>query len=270
MIEGIEIEKSGCYAYDNAQHALFHQKMVDTVKASDFPLEEIHITDGLLAEWQENIALETDICKESTKSADTETLAQLEAKRDALLINFFQFLRAAVGSALEEESEPAKELMNDVGKYADIHTAPVDAETLYIRGLLVDLHKEGNWEKVVALGLDPKADMLEETNNEYYRLQDKRTDEMLKARIADLAVRMNSRIANARSTYNQIMGLKSGAGSGMGSATRPEATNPPTLSSFAALRMTRLGDNRNSSLVAALRMTKSGAWPKKGIGGDNH
>lgn len=258
MEAGVKITASNCGHFNNALHARFHDEMHTIVTDGTVELSTIFITEELMDEWQEYILIEKELSRESTAAEETESLDDAEVERDGFITYTFETIRAKESSPFPEESEPAKVLIKVVNMYNGLQKESVEEETLHIEGMLADLKKPENAEAVTALGLDRAVEGIETSNEKYKALRLARsnrealeklppakeirrlsdgifervcllteagyvitTDPAVKAAVDALVKKLNKRIAEFKTTYNQLMAQNHGAGSGGGSGTYP-------------------------------------------------
>ena len=102
-------------------------------------------------------------------------MQQLDDDRDALLSQLFSAVRNNRRSPVEALREPAKRLVPIMDSYKGIQREMLQAESLLVNGLLMDLAKLPA--DTAALGLTTVIAMLKTTNDEFEQLERKRIND---------------------------------------------------------------------------------------------
>ena len=159
-------------AHTSAMHGELHQQLYSLVTAQD--RQKLHLTDELLKAWNDLIAQEVELNNAQPDKELTAKMRRLDGDRDALLSQLFSAVRNNRRSPVEALREPAKRLVPIMDSYKGIQREMLQAESLLVNGLLMDLAKQPA--DTAALGLTTVIAMLKTTNEEFERLELKRLD----------------------------------------------------------------------------------------------
>lgn len=159
-------------AHTSAMHAELHQQLYSLVAAQD--KQKLHLTDELLKAWNDLIAQEVELNNAQQDTELTAKMQQLDDDRDALITQIFSAIRSNRRSPVKALREPAERLVKLVDSYKGIQREVLQAESLHVNGLLMDLAKYST--ETAALGLTAVIAMLKTTNEEFERLELKRLD----------------------------------------------------------------------------------------------
>ena len=163
---------AGITVHTSAMHAELHQQLYSLVAAQD--KQKLHLTDALLKAWNDLIMQEVELNNAQQNTELTAKMQQLDDDRDALLSQLFSAVRNNRRSPVKALREPAERLMKLVNSYKGIQREVLQAESLHVNGLLMDLAKQSA--DTAALGLTAVIDMLKTTNEEFEELELKRID----------------------------------------------------------------------------------------------
>ena len=163
---------AGITAHTSAMHGELHQQLYNLVAAQD--KQKLHLTDELLKAWNDLIAQEVELNNAQQDTELTAKMQQLDDDRDALLSQLFSTIRNNRRSPVKALREPAERLVKLVNSYKGIQTEVLQAESLHVNGLLMDLAKYST--ETAALGLTAVIAMLKTTNEEFEQLELKRID----------------------------------------------------------------------------------------------
>ena len=163
---------AGITAHTSAMHGELHQQLYNLVAAQD--KQKLHLTDELLKAWNDLIAQEVELNNAQHDTELTAKMQQLDDDRDALLSQLFSTIRNNRRSPVKALREPAERLMKLVDSYKGIQREVLQAESLHVNGLLMDLAKQST--DTAALGLTAVIAMLKTTNEEFEQLELKRID----------------------------------------------------------------------------------------------
>ena len=159
-------------AHTSAMHGELHQQLYNLVAAQD--KQKLHLTDELLKAWNDLIAQEVELNNAQQDTELTAKMQQLDDDRDALLSQLFSTIRNNRRSPVKALREPAERLVKLVDSYKGIQREVLQAESLHVNGLLMDLAKQPT--DTAALGLTAVIAMLKTTNEEFEELELKRID----------------------------------------------------------------------------------------------
>ena len=163
---------TGITVHTSAMHGELHQQLYSLVAAQD--KQKLHLTDELLKAWNDLIAQEVELNNAQPDTELTAKMQQLDDDRDALLSQLFSAIRNNRRSPVKVLREPAERLMKLVDSYKGIQREVLQAESLHVNGLLMDLAKQSA--DTAALGLTAVIAMLKTTNEEFEQLELKRID----------------------------------------------------------------------------------------------
>ena len=159
-------------AHTSAMHGELHQQLYNLVAAQD--KQKLHLTDELLKAWNDLIAQEVELNNAQQDTELTAKMQQLDDDRDALITQIFSAVRSNRRSPVKALREPAERLVKLVDSYKGIQREVLQAESLHVNGLLMDLAKQPT--DTAALGLTAVIAMLKTTNEEFEQLELKRID----------------------------------------------------------------------------------------------
>ena len=159
-------------AHTSAMHGELHQQLYSLVAAQD--KQKLHLTDELLKAWNDLIAQEVELNNAQQDTELTAKMQQLDDDRDALITQIFSAVRSNRRSPVKALREPAERLVKLVDSYKGIQREVLQAESLHVNGLLMDLAKYST--ETAALGLTAVIAMLKTTNEEFEQLELKRID----------------------------------------------------------------------------------------------
>ena len=154
-------------AHTSAMHGELHQQLYSLVAAQD--RQKLHLTDELLKAWNDLIAQEVEL---NNAQPDKELTAKM---RRLDLSQLFSAVRNNRRSPVEALREPAKRLVPIMDSYKGIQREMLQAESLLVNGLLMDLAKLPA--DTAALGLTTVIAMLKTTNDEFEQLERKRIND---------------------------------------------------------------------------------------------
>ena len=163
---------AGVKAYSSAMHGELHQQLYNLIAAQD--KQKLHLTDELLKAWNDLIMQEVELNNAQQDTELTAKMQQLDDDRDALLSQLFSAIRNNRRSPVKALREPAERLVKLVDSYKGIQREVLQAESLHVNGLLMDLAKQSA--DTAALGLTAVIAMLKTTNDEFEQLELKRID----------------------------------------------------------------------------------------------
>ena len=163
---------TGITVHTSAMHGELHQQLYNLVAAQD--KQKLHLTDEQLKAWNDLIMQEVELNNAQQDTELTAKMQQLDDDRDALLSQLFSASRNNRRSPVKALREPAERLMKLVDSYKGIQREVLQAESLHVNGLLMDLAKQSA--DTAALGLTAVIAMLKTTNEEFEELELKRID----------------------------------------------------------------------------------------------
>ena len=138
--------------YPNALHAEFHERMYAAVLAAS--PTKFNIAEAMLNGYKQHIDEEIDLNKAAQKSVHSQTLAQADSLRDAdlsVLIGTVDINRLSPDAAKRDAAIALAVVLDPYRKIANEGT---EAETLHVKGLLVDMAKDEEAAKALGITYD--------------------------------------------------------------------------------------------------------------------
>lgn len=157
-------------------HAQFHERVVGAITKEGTDLSVLHIPLDLLQSYVKSIADEVEINRESWADPLNRQLDALDAERDKILSYFFAAVKNARISPIAAQANAAMALELPVKEYYRIQNEANEVETLHIKGLAHDMRKAVNYAHITTLSLTETLQQLENKNEEYITLKEKRTE----------------------------------------------------------------------------------------------
>ena len=171
----LKYEKCNVGRFSNSLHAAYHTaqlKQLQTV--GEETLETMHVSGELFEGYAMVVDDLTERSMEALASTATGDTTALDVERDRLLSMLFFLVASGLLSAVAEEQAAAKTLDVILRVYKGIQGKAMDVETQMIKGLLVDLKKDGVAEAVTALRLNEILTQLEATNKKFEEVKEAR------------------------------------------------------------------------------------------------
>ena len=163
---------AGITVHTSAMHGELHQQLYNLIAAQD--KQKLHLTDEQLKAWNDLIMQEVELNNAQQDTELTAKMQQLDDDRDALISQLFSAIRNNRRSPVKALREPAERLVKLVDSYKGIQREVLQAESLHVNGLLMDLAKQSA--DTAALGLTAVIAMLKTTNDAFEQLELKRID----------------------------------------------------------------------------------------------
>ena len=163
---------AGITVHTSAMHGELHQQLYNLIAAQD--KQKLHLTDEQLNAWNDLIMQEVELNNAQQDTELTAKMQQLDDDRDALISQLFSAIRNNRRSPVKALREPAERLVKLVDSYKGIQREVLQAESLHVNGLLMDLAKQSA--DTAALGLTAVIAMLKTTNDAFEQLELKRID----------------------------------------------------------------------------------------------
>lgn len=158
-----KLNGSNCSSYPNVLHAEFHERTYAALIASS-PVK-FNITEVMLNGYKQHIDEEIELNKAAQKSIHSQTLQQADSLRDADMSVIFGTVDANRLSPNAAKRKAATELGIDLEPYRGVIGEGMEAETLHIKGLLVDMAKAENAARLETLDLKEVIDDLKKYND---------------------------------------------------------------------------------------------------------
>ena len=215
----LKYEKCNLGRFSNSLHAAYHTAQLKQLQAvAEETLEAMHVSGEQLEGYVITVDDLTERSMEAQASTATGDTTALDVERDRLLSMLFFLVASGLLSAVAEEQAAAKTLDVILRVYKGIQGKAMDVETQMIKGLLVDLKKDGAAEAVTTLRLNEILTQLDAANNKF--------EEVKEARVKDrqtkhLQVKTPEMRSLADSQLEEIQDLI--RATGIISATDPES-----------------------------------------------
>lgn len=171
----LKYEKCNVGRFSNSLHAAYHTAQLKQLQAvGEETLETMHVSGELLEGYAMVVDDLTERSMEAQASTATGDTTALDVERDRLLSMLFFLVASGLLSAVAEEQAAAKTLDVILRVYKGIQGKAMDVETQMIKGLLVDLKKDGAAEAVTTLRLNEILTQLETANNKFEEVKEAR------------------------------------------------------------------------------------------------
>ena len=170
-----KFEGSNASRYNNSLHAAYHTAQLKQLQAvAEETLETMHVSGEQLEGYVITVDDLTERSMEAQASTATGDTTALDVERDRLLSMLYFLVASGLLSAVAEELAAAKTLDVILRVYKGIQGKAMDVETQMIKGLLVDLKKDGAAEAVTTLRLNEILTQLEAANNKFEEVKEAR------------------------------------------------------------------------------------------------
>lgn len=170
-----KFEGSNASRYNNSLHAAYHTAQLKQLQAvAEETLETMHVSGEQLGGYVITVDDLTERSMEAQASTATGDTTALDVERDRLLSMLFFLVASGLLSAVAEELAAAKTLDVILRVYKGIQGKAMDVETQMIKGLLVDLKKDGAAAAVTTLRLNEILTQLETVNDKFEEVKDVR------------------------------------------------------------------------------------------------
>ena len=171
----LKYEKCNLGRFSNSLHAAYHTAQLKQLQAvAEETLEGMHVSGELFEGYVITVDDLTERSMEAQASTSTGDTTALDVERDRLLSMLFFLVASGLLSAVAEELAAAKTLDVILRVYKGIQGKAMDVETQMIKGLLVDLKKDGAAEAVTTLRLNEILTQLEAANNKFEEVKEAR------------------------------------------------------------------------------------------------
>ena len=137
-------------------------------------IPDLHIPADLLAEFDAILEQMVERNKQSTASAETAQMRQLDTERIRVAKYVVRRVLNGKDLPMAAEREAAQAMETEIQPYKDIAYCPAGQRTADIMGLLVDARKEAFAEHVATLGLAAPLAELQDLNDRYESLSQAR------------------------------------------------------------------------------------------------
>lgn len=142
--------------FNNAEAVGFLTNWQSLVKATG--VDALKCSEAVMAEYDEKVALLTDLVATAKASIYTEKIASADDKINQLVMYLFSAVKAQLKSPISSIKESAKVVQLAITPYKDAHKKSYQEQNQLVRGLLLDLAKFPS--DVVALALDSVVESL--------------------------------------------------------------------------------------------------------------
>ena len=171
----LKYEKCNVGRFSNSLHAAYHTAQLKQLQAvAEETLEAMHVSGEQLEGYVITVDDLTERSMEAQASTATGDTTALDVERDRRLSMLFFLVASGLLSAVAEEQAAAKTLDVILRVYKGIQGKAMDVETQMIKGLLVDLKKDGAAEAVTTLRLNEILTQLETVNDKFEEVKDVR------------------------------------------------------------------------------------------------
>ena len=140
---------------------------------SDF----VGISDEDKATFNADMLLLTDVVNQSRTNDNTALLLNLDKRRDPLVSFIINTTSIGRKSSNPAYAQACISLYNILKPYRGIQNIPMQQETAQIKGMLYDLDKPENKQKITLLHLEDTVSELRDVNDEFDALSSDRTNE---------------------------------------------------------------------------------------------
>jgi hypothetical protein len=181
----------------NDEHFQYHDEFGDLVETAG--VEKLKV-EAWFATWKNALTREDQALKKIAKSARTEEISEVDAKRDALFRGMADTCKTATNHFDEYTKRCAREVQIVFNTYGNLTRKGLTQKTSAIANLLKEL-RDSHEESIVKIGLDGWATKLSEANDLCAKLQKARWDEA--AQRTDIV--MKDARAEVDAAYNNIV-----------------------------------------------------------------
>ena len=158
----------------NVLHMQLNDMLYQVVSA--VPKETVNLTDKILKEWQNKIAVEVEQNNALSASQYTKQLQTLNIERDQILIHFFSIIRSQCYSPDADMRAAAERVNVILGSYRGIQREGIESKSGHIKGLLEDVKK--CTAELVKFGLNGTVNQLREKNEKFDQLDMQRSQDL--------------------------------------------------------------------------------------------
>lgn len=184
MAEQLKITQSNCSKYSNPLHTAFHEAMYSIVSQIEDNDSEKWRINTVMPTWLEHIKTEIDINRETSASAETKLIADLDAERDRLITYLFEMIRVECDySPKPLRAEAARRLRLVTKEYSGLQREGYNEQTTHLAGLITDFYKEPNFSNLKTLALDEYVGTLELLNEDFKTRMASRSDDRAQTKL---------------------------------------------------------------------------------------
>ncbi len=156
----------------NAEHLAFVSDIATLLENVD-----IEVLNEVKTQFSTSVNNEELAQKEIIKSEHTQTLAELDRKRDDFYRGLIYRIKSEHYSKTEANRKSAEKVMIVLDTYGTIVTSNYQKETTEIQNIIADLKSENYAADITRIGLTQWVTWLEEANNEFNQTYISRRDE---------------------------------------------------------------------------------------------
>lgn len=182
MAEIIKITVFNILKLNNAEFTNFMIRMLELIRKAT--LEKLGLDEAEVSAFEKNCELMTDLGNENRKLPETAKMSVVDTDRDERVSFVLGYTNIMCIAPNEAQRQSAKRLKEFTHLYAGIQDMPNEQETQKIRGLVVDLTKEGNAADTATLGLTDAVAQLKQVNETYHALSVQRNTAQTAANIS--------------------------------------------------------------------------------------
>lgn len=174
MDKFIEIKSISLEKLNAGEYAQFLDALVKLV-AKTTP-EKLNLKEGVFEGLQSSLRLLTESLGQSYVRKETKQLSALDKERSKLAVFLLSSIRLEKKNIDDKRSEAAGVLYDATKNYVGVQSLPVRSKTQFINSMIFDLNKLEYSPLVTILGLAKTLLKLQETNQEYQKISEGRTE----------------------------------------------------------------------------------------------
>lgn len=162
---------------NNDEYAQFITGVVNLVQNAT--PEKIFLTEELFSTLKKKLNDLTNSVRQTRISKETAKITELDKKRGELVVFLLSSFRFEQKNIIKERKEAASFLYKVCKNYLGIQSLPIRQKSHAISGLILDLEKPENKEKLQVLGVTDALNALNQYNQEFQKLIEGRAESQL-------------------------------------------------------------------------------------------